>query len=311
MIDEIISWLLVIFGTAFPLYSIFGILGFKGFEELTSYVDLSTPYHKINPVTKLLILFSVTLIAVQSIWWVGLILGMIAIPFYYFLRRLKVILIFSLAQIIGLSWGFATFTSPTVLREIFGNNLTIIWKWPSYFIYMGYVPDLTLQAIIYSIQVSMRIWPMSLFSGLIFLTVNPSDLIRSMHKIKIPLSLIFAVAVGVISVPRIFEVADTAIKLQLMKGIGYKRNRILKIFFKIKAMFEAIIPLTIYEFKKARLISLSAETRAFMAYKDRTYLNDINFSKIDKTIVIILIIAIIIDSYLVYSGYIPAIPVHG
>ncbi|WP_054846804.1 energy-coupling factor transporter transmembrane component T family protein [Sulfuracidifex tepidarius] len=176
------------------------------------------------------------------------------------------------------------------------------------FRFMGFVPYLTLQAIIYSFQVSMRIWTMLMYSGLIFLTTTPSQIIRSFHKMKVPMSITFAITVGLVSLPRIFDTADTIIKLQLMKGIGYKKR--IKFLYNLRAMFESIIPLFIYEFKKAKTVSISAETRAFMAYKKRTYIDDITFSKIDKIVVTIMIAALIIDTYLVIVGMIPSIPFH-
>ncbi|BBG23341.1 energy-coupling factor transporter transmembrane component T family protein [Sulfuracidifex tepidarius] len=283
-------------------------MGFKGFEKLTTYVEYKTPYHLLHPLTKLLIVVIVTIICAESIWWVDLIIGIASLYFYYLLRRIRLILSFSLLQMIGSVLDYSYFVSPVVLREIFGNNLTIIWKFPSYFVFMGFVPYLTLQAIIYSFQVSMRIWTMLMYSGLIFLTTTPSQIIRSFHKMKVPMSITFAITVGLVSLPRIFDTADTIIKLQLMKGIGYKKR--IKFLYNLRAMFESIIPLFIYEFKKAKTVSISAETRAFMAYKKRTYIDDITFSKIDKIVVTIMIAALIIDTYLVIVGMIPSIPFH-
>ncbi|BDC18796.1 hypothetical protein HS5_16860 [Acidianus sp. HS-5] len=252
--------------------------------------------------------FIVTVISAISIWWVGLIIGMSSLFFYYSLKRVKLILSFSSLQMVVSVLNYSFFVSPTILEEIFGNNLTVIWKFPSYFIYMGVVPCLTLQAIIYSFQVSMRIWSLFMFSGLIFLATTPSQIIRSFHKLKVPMPITFAVTVALVSLPRIFDSADTIMKLQLMKGIGYKKR--IKFPYTLRALMESVVPLFIYEFKKAKTVSVSAETRAFMAYKTRTYIEDVIFSTIDKSVIALMMILLVVDIYFVSIGLIPSIPFH-
>lgn len=298
ILHEVESWLIVIGSSISPFYILYKI-GFRGFEKLTTYVEGRTPYHRLHPLTKLLITFIITIICAQSIWWVGLIAGIISLYFYYTLRRLRLILAFTSLQMIASVLDYSYFVSPTLIEKIFGNHLLIIWRFPPYFIYMGFDPYLTLQAIIYSLQVSMRVWGMLLYSDLILLTTTPSQVVRSFHKLRIPMPITFAVTVALVSIPRIFETADTIIKLQYMKGAR-----------KWRAAFESIIPLFIYEFKKAKTVSISAETRAFMAYKNRTYINDIEFTRTDKLVSALMLSLLIIDTYLVMIGLIPAIPFH-
>ncbi|BFI74579.1 energy-coupling factor transporter transmembrane component T family protein [Sulfurisphaera ohwakuensis] len=299
ILHELISWLIILASSISPFYLLFKLLGFKGFEKLTTYVESKTVYHQLHPLVKLLIVFIVTVICAESIWWVGLFAGIVSLYFYYTLRRLRLILAFTMLQLISTVLDYAYFVSPNVIEEIFGNHLLIIWRFPEYFVYMGIDPYLTLQAIIYSLQVSMRIWGMFLYSGLIFLTTTPSQIIRSFHKMKVPMPITFAVTVALVSLPRIFDTADTVIKLQYMKGMK-----------KWRALFESFIPLFIYEFKKAKIVSISAETRAFMVYKTRTYIDNIEFTRVDKTVTILMLFLLIVDTYLVLIGLIPSIPFH-
>lgn len=308
LIHEVLSWLIVIASSVSPFYLLFKVLGFRGFEKLTSYVDRRTPYHNLHPLTKILIVFIVTVICAQSIWWVGLAAGLAFLYFYYRLGRLRLILAFTSLQMVSSVLDYSYFVSPYLITKIFGNHLTVIWEFPSYFIYMGFSPYLTLQAVIYSLQVSMRVWAMLLSSGLVLLTTTPSQVIRSLHKMRIPLPITFSVAIALVSLPRIFETADTVIKLQYMKGVGYRKR--FKFIYKLRAAFEAMIPLFVYEFKRARAITVAAETRAFMAYGTRTYIDEIPFSRVDKAVSILMISLLIADTYFVVTGVIPAIPFH-
>ena len=310
ILETIISWFLVLFGVSFPIYLLFKVIGIRGFENLTKYVEGKTFFHRLNPLTKLIPALYILIAASQSIWIIGLADGLILLPFFYKLKRLKLVLAFSLSQVFGMTWGFAVFTSPSVLQNIFGKNLITIWEFPSYFAYLGYVPDLTIQALFYGLQVAMRIWGMLLFSLIILLTTTVSEFTRALSKFKFPQSLIFSIIIAVISIPRIFEIAEMAYKLQLMRGISYNKPRIVKPFYKALALFYSILPTIIFLFKKARITGISAETRAFGVYKSRTFIEDYEFSLKDKILLISGGILTIIDLYFVVTGVIPAIPYH-
>lgn len=296
ILHEVVSWLIIVASSVSPFYILYKI-GFRGFSRLTTYVEGKTIYHRLHPLTKLLIVFVVTVICAQSIWWVGLIAGLSSLYFYYSLRRLRLILMFSSAFLLGSAVNQAYYVSPVVLEEVFGNRMAVLWAFPHYFIYFGVDPVLTLQAIIYSIQVGVRVWGMFLYSGLVFLTTTPSQVVRSLHRLKVPLPITFAVTVALVALPRIFETADTVIKLQYIKGASRWR-----------ATFESFIPLFVYEFRKARAVSISAETRAFMAYKTRTYVDEMGFGTADKAALAVVLALLAVDSYLVAIGLIPALP---
>ncbi|BFH73906.1 energy-coupling factor transporter transmembrane component T [Sulfurisphaera javensis] len=299
LINVIISWYLYLFGVTFLVYILFVALGVKGFKELTTYVEKKTLLHRINPLTKIIILLLVTIVASQSIWWIGATLGVIAFSLFIPLKRVKVVSLFTFMQVFGMTWGFAIYTSPSLIQQLFGNKLTTIWVFPSYFIYFGVVPDLTLQALIYGFQVAMRVWSMFLFSILILMTTTTSEVIRALSKFKVPLSITFAITIAMISIPRIFEIADTAYKIQVMRGEN-----------KFIAFFQSIIPTTIFLFKSAKITGISAETRCFMAKKERTELYDMPLTSVDKVIITTGILLTAIDLYLVAIGLIPAIPFH-
>ncbi|ARM76796.1 energy-coupling factor transporter transmembrane component T family protein [Acidianus manzaensis] len=299
LVDVVISWFFVIFGASFPLYLLLVAIGIKGFEQLTHYVEKNTIMHKVNPLTKLIILLLITIVASQSIWWIGFMLGLIGLIFFIPLQRVRLIILFSVTQIFGMTWGFSVFTPPSLLLEIF-HKLNVIWTFPSYFQIMGYVPDLTIQALIYGFQVSMRVWGMFIFSMLVLLTTTTSQMINALSKFKVPLGITFAVTIAMISIPRIFETADTAYKIQVMRGEK-----------KIIALFQSIVPTTIFLFKNAKITGISAETRCFMESNSRTELDEIKLSEVDKIIISLAIILTIVDLYFVAIGLIPAIPLHG
>lgn len=309
LIHEAVSWLIVVLSSVSPFYVLFRLLGFTGFQRLTSYEETAgTPLHSLNPLTMLTVVFAVTVISAQSIWWVGMIVGLSSIPFFHILRRLRLVLALSSLQILAGIWGYAFFVSPSVVERIFGPHLTVIWSWPSYFVYMGFDRTLTLQAMIYSLQVSMRVWAMSMFSLLFLATTTPSEVIRAFHRLKVPMPLTFAVTVAMASIPRIFDTSEVVYRLQLMKGVGSHGNPAVRPLYRLKAILDSIVPLAIHEFRKARTVAISAETRAFMAYRTRTEVREVAFTSRDKAIIASLALLIALDTYLAAAGYIPALP---
>ena len=296
ILHEVLSWLIIVTSSLSPFYLLYRI-GFRGFSRLTTYVEGNTIYHRLHPLTKLLIALVVTVICAQSVWWVGLVAGLTSLYFYYSLRRLRLILTFSSAFLIGSALNQAYYVSPAVVEKVFGDQVTVLWVFPDYFVYIGVNPVLTLQAIIYSLQVAVRVWGMLLYSGLVVLTTTPSQVVRSLHKVRVPAPVTFAVTVALVALPRVFETADTVVKLQYMKGAS-----------KWRAAFESFIPLFVYEFRKARAVSVSAETRAFMAYKTRTYIDEVELAGTDKLVALLLLALLAVDTYLVAVGLIPALP---
>ncbi|MEM0290085.1 MAG: energy-coupling factor transporter transmembrane component T [Metallosphaera sp.] len=297
LISDVVSWYLYLFGLTFPIYLLFAKLGFTGFKRLTSYVESKTFLHELNPVTKFVILLLLTVVSSQSIWWVGAIAGLITLSFFFFLRRLRLVALFSLMQLIGTSWGSAIYASPSVLNLIFGPDQKVLWVFPSYFSIFGVNRDLTEQALIYGFQISMRVWPMFLFSFIILMTTTVTEVIDALSELKAPLALTFALGVAILTIPRIFDVAETAYKIQVMRG----EKRII-------ALFRSIVPTTVFLFRKAVVMGISAETRCFMATKRRTELQDLKFSARDKVALVISIVFASIDLYLVAIGLIPAVP---
>ncbi|MEM0294355.1 MAG: hypothetical protein QXF93_07135 [Saccharolobus sp.] len=71
-----------------------------------------------------------------------------------------------------------------------------------------------------------------------------------------------------------------------MRGISYNKPRIVKPFYKALVLFYSILPTIIFLFKKTRITGISAETRAFGVYKNRTFIKDYDFSLKDKILLI-------------------------
>ena len=315
--QNIISWFLFFYGVALPIVIIIGVIGLKGFIEITRFEKGETFLYKLNPVTKLVFGVIVMVVASTTIWWIGAILTLVILPLYLTLNNgLKkflyvVLLVFS--TIVGTAWAAAPYTPPSVLQLVFPDTSTYqtVWVWPSYFSFMGYEPTLTLQALIYGLQISFRVTATLVSALLLILTTTTSDIFRMFTKMKIPLPLTFSIMVGVRTVPKIFEILDTSVKMQLLRGLSYNKPRVFRVGYYFYAGLMAIVPAIVYLFRGAKTLAISADTRGFRAYPSRTSLVDLRFSRLDYIMFGIVIALIILDVLANIYGFGRTIPYEG
>lgn len=310
--QNVVSWLLLLFGIGFPLFLIFKAIGLTGFGEITKFESHNTFYYKLNPLTLLIFAVVVSVVAAVTIWWIGLLLTLGLMASYLTLRngRRKFMLGFylTLVTIIGRAWSIAPYTPPIILEEDGFKTFTTIWVWPSYFMFMGYEPHLTLQALIYGVQTSMRFTAVLLAGLLLILTSTPSKILRAFGKMGVPNAIIFGIVVAMRTLPRVFYSMDVTMKVQLMRGRGAGWGKRMQYFAYLSAGLSSLFPVMVFLMRGARNIALAADTRAFRAYPKRTYLNDVTFSKYDTYMAVIivgLLIAAVVANILGFGRGLP------
>ncbi|EZQ02041.1 MULTISPECIES: energy-coupling factor transporter transmembrane protein EcfT [Acidianus] len=316
--QNIISWVIFFYGVALPILLILWIIGLKGFMEITKYEKGKGFLYKMNPITKLMLSVVLMGVAAVTVWWIGAILTLGIILLYLTMndgvRKFLYISLLTFTSIIGGMWSVAPFTPEATLELVFPDpaKYTTIWVWPSYFLFMGYEPQLTLQALIYGIQISFRITAVLSAALLLVLTTTTSDIFRMFTKLKIPQAMTFSVLVGVRTVPRIFSLLDTSVKMQFMRGLGYGKSRILYPVYYLYAGIVAIVPTIVYLFRGAKTLAISADTRGFRAYPGRTEMKTLGFCKYDYVafgvMFLLIILAVLANVYgfgrtIPYVGY--------
>ncbi len=291
--QNVVSWLLVLFGIGAPLFILFKAIGLSGFGEITKFESHDTFYYKLNPLTLLAFAAVVSIVAATTIWWIGFLLTMaIALSYltlYNGRRKLALALYLTLITVIGRTWSIAPYTPPVILQEDGFRTFTTIWTWPTYFEFMGYEPHLTLQALIYGVQTSMRFTAVLLAGLLLILTSTPSKILRAFGKLRIPTALIFAIIVAMRTLPRVFRAMDVTMKVHLMRGLGSRYPNRLQYIAYLSAGLNSMFPVMVFLMRGAKNIALAADTRAFRAFPTRTYYNDVIFTKHDLYMAIIIV----------------------
>ncbi len=311
-----ISWFIFFFGAAGPIFIILGAIGIRGFLQITRFEKGNGILYKMSPLTKLLLTVSSTIAASLTIWWFGAILTLVFLGLFFTLNdaKKKVMYVSYLlfSTILGITTGFAFFTPFNYLSQALNTNtFNVIWVWPSYFVYMGYEPVLTTQALYYAFQIVFRFLAPMLAGLLLIITTTPSDLLRYLEKIKFPLVFIFSLTVAMRSIPRIFDTLDTIVKLEMMRGLGYGKSRIFKPFYILIAALNALVPTLIFLMRGAKYTAIAADTRAFNSSPKRTYMKKVSFNRIDYITWIFIVMLYVIAIALILTGYGRGIPYVG
>lgn len=304
--ENAFSIFLFLFGLALPIIILLTAIGLTGLREVTRYEKNDSIYYRLSPITKIALVVTITVVAAVTIWWVGLFLSLGTLATYLSLKegRRKFALggFICFSTIIGLLWTQAPVIPYTYLEyAVYGicltnvqhiTNLTPVWTWPQpvagFFTLLGYQPVLTVEAFYYGLQISVRVLAPTVASLILIMTSTPSDVLRALRKVKMPVQIIFALVVAMRTVPRIFDALNTAVRVQFMRGYGANAARPLKPFYMAGAALTGIVPAMVFLFRGARNTAISADTRAFRAFKDRTYLKPVTFSRADKVMWVVI-----------------------
>ncbi|MCL4451683.1 MAG: energy-coupling factor transporter transmembrane protein EcfT [Candidatus Thermoplasmatota archaeon] len=313
IMDSIISWFIFLFGVAAPFYLILGAIGIGGFREITKYEAHDSFYYRLNPAIKIVFSVAVMIIASMMIWWIGAVLALGILASYASLKngRRKVFIgsMFLISIIIGTTWSYAPLTPPSILFEALrSQNLLNLWKWPSYFAVMGYQPYLTLQGLIYGMQISFRFAAVTIAALILVMTTTPSQILKALHKLRIPDPIVFSLMVAMKSVPMVFQSLDASVKMQMLRGLGSGRRKFLKPIFLLIAGISAIVPTIVHLMRGAKDIAISADTRGFRAYNHRTYFVDIPMTRTDYYMLAVFLAGVGVAGIMLALGFGRAIP---
>jgi energy-coupling factor transport system permease protein len=295
------SLFLFLFGIVFPLYLIFGAIGLTGFRDISRYEESNTFYYRVSPLSKIIFTITLTFVVATTGWYIDISLALIILATYLSLKRgLRKLLLgcaLAFSSVVGLAWFYALNTPYTLLIFAFYHQcitvppptlsaswlsfFTPLWSWPGYYQYLGYQPVLTLQGLLYGLQVSTRAGAVLLTALILINTSTPSAILRSLSKLRLPVVLLFALVVGMRTVPRIFDTLDTAVKVQFMRGYGWHENKATHVFYLLGGVITSIVPAMTFLFRGAKNTAISADTRAFRAYRTRTYLKPFTLGRAD------------------------------
>ena len=292
-------------------YMLYKLIGLSGFRRLFSYLPKESFMHSLHPVTKLIMVISITvsaaLFTVNTVVDVFILAGLllITLPFWYLAKptedRVRLIIILILTQWLLVAWG-QSFLNPGFTR---GVGMHRIYIFPRMLHWMAY--SVTEEGFLYGFIQGIRIAASASAALLFITTTHPSEIIYGLRKFKFPIEITFMISVTLRSIPLLIEKSFIVLNAERARGLelfprGAKSlvgniKAVIKIF---KALALAFFPILVESIRSARQLAIAATVKGFRAYKDRTYYKEIPFRKMDIIVAVFFVAMLLFFMY--YQG---------
>jgi energy-coupling factor transporter transmembrane protein EcfT len=137
----------------------------------------------------------------------------------------------------------------------------------------------SLHGFLFGLMVAMRFVIMFAAGSFVVMTTKPKDIILTFNKLGVPFKITFTTMTALRFLPIILEEWTLIMKAQAARGLRFRRLGIRSILQSFTRSFSTLI---INSVRRAKIIALAMETRAFGASKRRTSLTELQMTRTDK-----------------------------
>ena len=215
-------------------------------------------FHRLDPLSKLAWLIGVSLLAFGAyIAWIQIIISAIVVATALLLARLSPL------EIIRGTWLLMiACASFFVIQSAMLPGTTIAFRVLSKPIYV--------ESIDYALASALRIYTIILSSMVFVRTTDPRDLAISLvTQMRLPYRIAYAFFIALRIVPTIEEEIQIIRAAQAVRGVARQRT----IAGRIGEMKRYAMPLLVGSLRRAAMMAMSMEGRAFGAYPQRTFVD--------------------------------------
>ena len=280
-------------------------------QGLFRYEQNETVIHRIDPRIKLIWVLSISVLTMTAgVPWVLLLIFLSTIPFWILLRPSK-------DKVTSIAFVLMTMSFGFMLSQ-------------SLFYYWGEIPTFTImsadfpvlgaltggihvykEGAVYGFIQSFRFMSSVSAALLLVATTHPSELIAGTVRftkigkrwIGFPNEIAFMVSSAVNFAPALMEECLITINAMQVRGLKMKG-----ISNKIKAMKYLFFPLVVNVLRSGRRIAIAADSRAFRATKNRTYLRELKLKNLDFVFLSYIVITTGLGVYFSFIGYGSTVP---
>jgi len=234
---------------------------------LIAYYPGDTFIHRLDPRAKIvfMIIVSTSIFMVQKIYIAAFIL-------------LVMVFLWILAKLPGsVLWGFMKILLPIIgflfiVQAIFYPGTTPLIK-PLIPIGKG-IGQVTLEGLLFAVLLALRLMAMIIMLPLVSFTTPVQSFALGMVKMGLPYKLAYTLTTALNLVP-ILQI-ETGVIVDAQKLRAMQTFEKGKIGEKMRAYPALVTPLVIGSMRRAQLMAVAMDSRAFGASKSRTYLEDIS-----------------------------------
>jgi energy-coupling factor transport system permease protein len=238
-------------------------------ERLSFFIERPSLIHRLNPFTKLTLVFTLIIIAfLTPIFWLPCLLFFIIIIPLSVIGKVQTEFINAVARILLPAVGFI-FIMQAIFYPTEGIQIFHIW-----------VLDITVESVKFAFSTSTRILVMVSSFILLLLTTHPSELMSDLTQRGMPGTLSYVITSTLQIIPQMQVKANTIIDAQRSRGLETSGN-LLK---RTGALLPLVGPLVFGSIVDVEERAIAIEARAFTSSIKKTSLREINDPTIEKVI---------------------------
>lgn len=244
------------------------------------YIPADSIVHRMDPRSKLLIIFLFVLIIFLANNWITYVL--VGIYTFFMLGLSKIPARFLYAGLKPVIW-LVLFT--LVLQIFFTKQGNLVYEFGPLKIYD--------EGIRQGIFISMRFFFLILMTSLLTLTTTPIEitdgletLLNPLKKVRFPVhEMALMMSISLRFIPTLMEETDKIMKAQIARGVEFSSGPYKE---RIKAVIPLLIPLFVNSFKRAEELAIAMEARGYRGGEGRTKYRELKWSGTDTLQLIIL-----------------------
>jgi len=162
------------------------------------------------------------------------------------------------------------------------------------------VPTLSVEAILYGLAMSLRLFTIISAFAVLTLTVHPDDLMLSMLKMRLPHKAVMVATLSSRFFPTLMDDAERITAAQKSRGLDLDAGNLAH---KVRARMSIIVPLLSNSLDRAIQIAESMESRAFGSGKARTSFKELRLSGTDGATLAFMVLALSFGVFARLAGY--------
>lgn len=262
----------------------------KSWMVIGQYLPGNSFIHRLDPRTKLMIIFSFVCVIFFANHWTGYLL--FTLFTIYSIALSKVSLPFLLKGITPI-WFFIVLTF--FLHILITREGEVLWEIGSFPIYE--------EGIQRGIEISWRLLILVVFTSLLTLTTAPMEITDALESLLSPLKrwklpiheLALMMSISLRFIPTLMDETDRISKAQASRGVDLKSGTLKD---RMYASIPLLIPLFIGAFKRAEDLATAMEVRGYAGGEGRTKLRELQFTYLDGVAAVGYVIVLILFIYL-------------
>ena len=245
-------------------------------STLVQYIPGESAFHRLDPRSKIIFMLLVTgvIFIVQNLWVAGAILFTLIL--LWFLAGLPLSILKGLGQATA---GIMAFL--VVVQALLYPGETVLVRpiIPSLVPLIGGAGRITLEGILFALLLSLRLMAMVILLPLVTITTPMHLFLLGLVRMGLPYRLAYTTTTALNLIPILQAEANTIADAQRLRAFRvFEKGNFLE---KLKAYPALVTPLVIGAMRRAQLIAVAMDSRAFGATKDRTYIQDIQMRPMD------------------------------